>query len=56
MTQWEYDEAFVAGSAAWGHVLDELGEDGWELVAVVAEAAGMYRLVLKRPLEEPDDA
>lgn len=54
MTRWEYTEAFYSFPEVWGTRLDELGADGWELVAIVPDEDDFHRCVLKRPLEEDD--
>jgi len=57
MTAWAYEEALLAPDETWSGVLNELGEDGWELVALLedgdpATGEGTVRAVFKRPAVE----
>ena len=54
MTKWEYrTEHYVEDD----YELDELGEEGWELVAVVAVGlhSDSFRYYFKRPVGKPAD-
>lgn len=57
MAQWEYHvRAIDSGSEREMDILNELGSDGWELVAVTPETGGKFLTTyLKRP-KRPDPA
>ena len=51
MTKWEYATAPVLVHAT-KQILDQWGEDGWELVQVVTGPTGGLVAYLKRPREQ----
>jgi hypothetical protein len=46
---WEYKTFFGPTRQGSDEVLNRLGEDGWELVAIGDDPRGLVRYVLKRP-------
>ncbi len=50
MTKWEYQVAPVLNHVA-GQILNNFGQDGWELVALVPGSQGNDIAYFKRPLE-----
>ncbi|GAB4009183.1 DUF4177 domain-containing protein [Nocardioides ultimimeridianus] len=50
MTKWEYQVAPVLNHAA-TQILNNFGQDGWELVAVIPSPQGNDLAYFKRPVE-----
>ncbi|HZP14591.1 MAG TPA: hypothetical protein VFA96_02120 [Nocardioides sp.] len=49
MTQWEYSVAPVLNHAA-AQILNNFGQDGWELVTLTDNGSGNYVAFFKRPI------
>lgn len=60
--QWEYAEDYASLMDGWTELLNQHGDEGWELVAVILDETdidgrtheGRYRLVFKRVAEDED--
>ncbi len=55
MTQWEYKILFSTVIGNDQKQLNELGLEGWELVATTNSMAGVEGYVMKRPLTNTKD-
>ena len=51
MTKWEYQVAPVLNHVA-GQILNNFGQDGWELVTLIPGAQGNDIAYFKRPVQD----